>query len=118
MPLPMSRQEMSPPLNVAEIQNAVEAALVQSNVIPANESAKQILDSCGASLEQALVGLSNLSLTAKDNVKHAAIKDILDIHGVRFRQDVEQDAKPVITFNIQSEKTQVNMNSLFAPQRG
>lgn len=117
MPVPMSIMDTQGPINVNQIAEAVEAALIKNEVISANETAKEILNSCGSSLEQALVGLSNLSLTAKDCVKHAALRDILDIQGVKFRQNVEVDSKPIINFHIQSEKTQLNLNSLFAPQR-
>jgi hypothetical protein len=105
------------PLNIPDIQSAVEAALVKSEVIAANETAKEILNTCGASLEQVVTSLANLSLTAKDNVKHAVIRDILDIHGVKFRQETQVDTKPVICFNIQADNAQVNMNQLFAPKR-
>ena len=113
MPVPL----LLPQTQIVAVTDAVEAALVKNKVIEANETAREVLTSNGMGLEQALTGLSNLALVAKDNVKHAALRDILDIHGVKFRQEQVVDSKPVINININAENPNLTLNQMFAPER-
>ena len=104
-------------MGVIDIQTAVETALVKSNVIERNETAKQALDNAGATLDSMCINLANLALTAKEQTRLQATLKVLDIQGVRFNEDVAKDSKPVFNINIQTENNQVNLNQLFSPER-
>ena len=115
MPLPqMILPVESAPL---DLSSAVESALVKAGVIAANETAREILNERGFTLEDSLVGLGNLARTARDSTRLSAIKDILDIHGLQFRRETALDSRPTVNFNVKTESGTVNMASLFVPER-
>lgn len=115
MPLPQTVL----PLQSNEVSHAIDSALTKLGVAEPNKDVVQALNAHGATIEQLTAGLVNLTYTAKDNIKHAAIKDALRLHGVRFNDEGPVGQTPTFVFNIQTDTANIqpNLNQLFAPER-